>query len=92
MERRFWPSLARLCAQTRTFGLALLMILLPLAVWAQGQDEDEQIRLDPQGKAIQLWTYVIVAVVVVLIVIWYVLRRRQLLRSDETMDSPYRDD
>ena len=63
--------------------LTVLLTLLPLA--ARAQDEDEApTPLDPHARAIQLWTYGLLALGAGLLVGWYWLRRWQITRAGQT--------
>jgi hypothetical protein len=61
------------------------MALLPLAVWAQ-DDDDKPTPLDPHTKAIQLWVFGAVAGVILLFVIWYWLRWRGTVRAGRIVE------
>jgi hypothetical protein len=79
-------------ARMQTIGVAVALLMLPLAAWAQHSDDEHNQPLDPQAKALQLWTFGAVALVVVLGVGWYWLRRWQIVRSGKSVDGSYRDD
>ena len=84
-------SWRRIGARIRPVGLALLLILLPLAAWAHDDDE-KPVPLDPATQRAQLLTFGVVGGLVLAVAVFYYVRRWQLMRSDKFQEGFERDE
>jgi hypothetical protein len=74
----------------RSIALTCGLWLVPLAVWAQDADEAPT-PMDPQTAALQRRMFAIIAGAIVLGGGWYWLRRWQITRGGQKIESRERD-
>ncbi|HLK61055.1 MAG TPA: hypothetical protein VKU00_31105 [Chthonomonadaceae bacterium] len=84
--------LKRVWSRWCVLGWSVLLLLLPLALWAQRDEDEKPVPLDPQTKAMQLTAFTVVGALVVAVVIFYYVRRWQLMRSDKVQEGFERDE
>jgi hypothetical protein len=65
--------------------LTIFFTLLPLIVWAQGDQDEKPVPLTPEAKAAQLTVFGVIGLIVCLGIAWYFIRRWQILRSGNTV-------
>ena len=77
-------------AAGRSLAMAVGMTLLPLAVWAQ--DEDEKfVPMDPQTKKLQTTMFCIIGVLIIAALVWYRWRVWQIKKTGgSSVDSSLR--